>query len=175
MLRTTVLKDFREFALKGNMIDMAVGIVVGAAFTKVVNSVVTDLLMPPLSLVLKLVNQFSNSAFIVLRPGETLKPPYRSLLEATQAGAVTLNIGSFIDNFVQFTITAFAVFLLVRSINKLRRFHTHVPVPPLAPTTRECPFCLSSVPIKATRCSCCTSDLPPHFGPGKTESSMAAV
>jgi large conductance mechanosensitive channel len=172
MLRTTMLKDFKEFALKGNMIDMAVGIVVGAAFTKVVNSVVTDLLMPPLSLVFKVVNQISNSAFIVLRPGDPWKPPYKSLAEATQAGAVTLNIGSFIDNFVQFAITAFAVFLLVRSINKLRRFHTHVPVQPIAPATRDCPYCLSSVPIKATRCSHCTSDLQPV---GSTPEPHSAV
>lgn len=161
MLKTTVIKDFKEFALKGNMIDMAVGIVVGAAFTKVVNSVVTDLLMPPLNLVLKTVNQFSNNAFIVLKAGDPWKPPYHSLSDALQAGAVTLNVGSFVDNLVQFTITAFAVFLLVRSINKLRRFHAHSHGASQSeePTTQNCPFCLSSVPVKATRCAHCTSEL----------------
>ncbi|GAB4488618.1 MAG: large-conductance mechanosensitive channel protein MscL [Thermodesulfovibrionales bacterium] len=148
-----MFKEFREFAMKGNVVDMAVGIIVGAGFGSIVNSLVTDVIMPPIGLVLGKVD-FTN-LFILLREGRTAAP-YQSLAEAKAAGAVTLNLGLFLNTVISFLIVSFAVFLLVRSINRLRHA---AEAPPAVPTTKECPFCLSTIPVKARRCGHCTSEL----------------
>jgi large conductance mechanosensitive channel len=147
-----MLKDFKEFALRGNVMDMAVGIIIGAAFGTIVKSVVDDLLMPPIGLALGGVD-FRN-LFLTLRSGEGT-PPYATLEEAKEAGAVTLNYGVFVNNLVSFLIVAFVVFLLVRAVNAMRRKEDA----PAAPTTRDCPFCATAIPIKASRCPHCTSEL----------------
>ncbi len=148
-----MLKEFREFAVKGNVVDMAVGIIIGAAFTSVVNSAVADIIMPPIGLLLGDVD-FAN-LFLVLKAGR-FPGPYPSLGAAKASGAVTLNFGVFINSLISFLIVAFAVFLLIRAINRLKREEA----PPLpAPTTKECPYCLSAVPLKAVRCGHCTSEL----------------
>jgi len=147
-----MLKEFKEFAMRGNVIDMAVGIIIGAAFGTIVNSLVQDVIMPPIGLLLGKVD-FSN-IFAVLREGK-VAGPYASVAAAKSAGAVTINFGVFINTIISFIIVAFAVFLLVRTINKLRREE----VPPPVPTTKECAYCFSKIPIKATRCPNCTSDL----------------
>jgi large conductance mechanosensitive channel len=148
-----MLKDFKEFAMRGNVVDMAVGIVIGAAFGTVIKSLVADVIMPPIGLLLGNVD-FSN-LFITLKAGK-VAGPYVSLAAAQAAGAVTLNLGLFINTIVSFVIVAFAVFLLVRGINQLRREQE---APPAAPTTKECPYCLSEIPLKASRCPHCTSEL----------------
>jgi large conductance mechanosensitive channel len=142
-----MLKEFREFAMRGNVVDLAVGVIIGAAFGKIVTSLVNDIIMPPLGLVLGQVD-FSN-LFISLS-GKS----YGSLAEAKAAGAATLNYGLFINNVLDFVIVAFAVFLLVRGINRLH----HAPPPP--PSTRPCPYCLTAVLLAATRCPACTSSIP---------------
>ncbi len=151
-----MLKEFREFALKGNVVDMAVGIIIGGAFGALVNSLVNDLLMPPLGLLLKGVD-FSN-LFVVLKEG-TQPGPYIALADAKTAGAVTLNYGLFVNALIGFLIMAFAVFLLVRSINRLRSMSEKSAAPAIAPQTKECPFCFSTIPLKAVRCPNCTSQL----------------
>jgi large conductance mechanosensitive channel len=148
-----MFKEFKEFALKGNVVDMAVGIIIGAAFGTIVNSLVSDIIMPPIGLILGKVD-FS-SLFIVLKEGK-VPGPYHSLAVAKAAGAVTMNYGAFINTIVSFLIVSFAVFLLVRNINKLRR---EKETPPAAPSTKECPYCLSVIPINATRCAHCTSEI----------------
>jgi large conductance mechanosensitive channel len=146
---THMLREFREFAMRGNVVDLAVGIIIGAAFGKIVSSLVNDLLMPPIGLLLGRVD-FSN-LFINLS-GQ----PYASLAEAKAAGAPTINYGVFLNTVIDFVIVAFAIFLLVRFINRLARQREAAPA---APTTRECPFCMSSVSVRATRCPYCTSAL----------------
>lgn len=148
-----MMKEFREFAVKGNVVDMAVGIIIGAAFGTIVKSLVADVIMPPIGLLLGNVD-FSN-LFIVLKSGAETAA-YTTVAEAQGAGAVTLNYGVFINTIISFVIVAFAVFILIRQINRIRR--TEEPAP-AAPTTRDCPFCFSAVPIKAVRCPHCTSDL----------------
>jgi large conductance mechanosensitive channel len=140
-----MLKEFREFALRGNVIDMGVGIIIGAAFGKIVTSFVGDILMPPIGMLMGRMD-FSN-LYIGLSPGD-----YASLAEAKAAGAATLNYGLFLNNLIDFTFVAFALFLLIRWVNKLKG-----PVPAMA--TRECPECLSAVPEKARRCAHCASAL----------------
>ncbi len=147
-----MLKDFKEFAMRGNVVDMAVGIIIGAAFGSVVKSLVADVLMPPIGLLLGNVD-FTN-LFIILKAGKTAAP-YASLAAAQAAGAVTLNLGVFINTIVSFVIVAFAVFLVIRGLNRMQRPQ----VAPAAPETRECPHCLSVIPLKATRCPHCTSEL----------------
>ena len=148
-----MLKEFKEFALRGNVLDMAVGIIVGAAFGTIVKSLVSDVIMPPIGLLLGNVD-FSN-LFIILKEGTTAGP-FASLADAQKAGAVTLNYGVFVNTIISFLIVAFAVFLLVRSVNKLKRKEE---APAAEPTTKECPQCLSTIPIKAKRCAFCTSEL----------------
>jgi large conductance mechanosensitive channel len=150
-----MFKEFKEFAIKGNVIDMAVGIIIGAAFGTIVNSLVQDVIMPPIGLLLGNVD-FSN-IFVVLKEGK-VAGPYASVAAAKSAGAVSINFGVFINTIISFIIVAFAVFLLVRAINKLRRQEE---APPAAPTTRECSYCFSKIPIQATRCPQCTSELKP--------------
>ena len=148
-----MLKEFREFAMRGNVLDMAVGIIIGAAFGTIVNSLVQDVIMPPVGVLLGNVD-FSN-IFIVLKEG-TVAGPYASVAAAKSAGAVTINFGVFVNTIITFLIVAFAVFLLVRTINRLRRQEEALPP---VPTTKECTYCFSSIPVKATRCPQCTSEL----------------
>ena len=148
-----MLKEFREFALRGNVVDMAVGIVIGAAFGGIVQSLVADIIMPPVGLFLGKMD-FS-SLFLVLRAGAT-PGPYATPAAAKAAGAVSLNYGVFANTVISFLIVAFAVFLLIRSINRARRQQE---APPAEPTTKSCPRCLSAIPLKATRCAYCTSEL----------------
>jgi large conductance mechanosensitive channel len=145
-----MLKEFKEFAMRGNVVDMAVGIIIGAAFGAIVQSLVADVIMPPIGLILGNVD-FSN-LFVVLKEGAAAAP-YASLAEAQKAGAVTINYGKFLNAVVSFVIVAFAVFMLIRAINQLKRKEE------AAPTTKECPLCFSSISIKAKRCPNCTSQL----------------
>lgn len=147
-----MLQEFKKFAMRGNVVDMAVGIIIGAAFGAIVKSLVDDVIMPPIGLLLGNVD-FTN-LFVVLKEGATPEP-YASLDAAKKAGAVTLNYGVFINSLVSFTIVAFAVFMLVRAVNKLK----HEEEAPAAPTTKDCPRCFTAIPIKATRCPHCTSEL----------------
>ena len=149
-----MLKEFKEFAMRGNVVDMAVGIIIGAAFGTIVKSLVADIIMPPIGLLLGNVD-FSN-LFIVLKQGATAGP-FATIAEAQKAGAVTINYGMFANTIISFLIVAFAVFLLIRALNKLQR-EEEAP-PEEEPTTTECPHCLSTIPIKATRCGHCTSEL----------------
>ncbi len=144
-----MLKEFKEFAMRGNVLDMAVGIIIGGAFGKIITSFVGDILMPPIGLLLGKVD-FSN-LFIDLS-GQ----PHPSLATAKAAGAATLNYGVFLNTVLDFLIVAFAIFLLIRQVNRFQR--TAEPAP-AAPTTKDCPFCTSAIPIKAVRCPQCTSDL----------------
>jgi large conductance mechanosensitive channel len=144
-----MLKEFKEFAMRGNVLDMAVGIIIGAAFGKIVSSLVEDVLMPPIGLLLGKVD-FS-SLFINLS-GQS----YPSLEAAKAAGAATLNYGIFINAIINFLIVAFAIFLLIKQVN---RFTAKKAEAPAAPSTKDCPRCLSQIPIKATRCAHCTSDV----------------
>ena len=148
-----MLKEFKEFAMRGNVVDMAVGIVIGAAFGGIIKSMVADVLMPPIGLLLGNVD-FSN-LFMVIKEGSTAGP-FATVAAATEAGAVTLNYGLFVNTIVNFLIIAFAIFFVVREINRLKKKEE---APPAEPTTRECPLCLSTIPIKATRCGHCTSEV----------------
>jgi large conductance mechanosensitive channel len=142
-----MFKEFKEFAMKGSVLDLAVGVVIGAAFGKITSSFVSDVLMPPLSLLLGHVN-FSN-LFVTLS-GES----FATIEEARKAGAVTLNYGLFLGTVIDFLCIAFAVFILVKQVNRMRR-----PAPAAEVTTKDCPFCTSAIPLKATRCPQCTADL----------------
>ncbi len=148
-----MLKEFKEFIMRGNVVDMAVGIIIGAAFGTIVKSLVSDVIMPPMGLLLGNVD-FSN-LFILLKEGK-MAGPFATLADAQKVGAVTLNYGMFINTIISFLIVAYAVFLLIRIINKYKR---QAEAPPPVPTTKECPYCLSAIPIKATRCGHCTSEL----------------
>jgi len=148
-----MFKEFKDFAMRGNVVDMAVGIVIGAAFGKIIASVVSDMLMPPIGLLLGGVD-FSN-LYVVLKEGG--KPaPYFALADAQAAGAVTLNYGIFINQLVSFTIVAFALFMVVKAMNAMKR---EAPAPAAAPTSKDCPQCAMSIPIAAKRCGHCTSQL----------------
>ena len=148
-----MFKEFREFALRGSVLDMAVGIIIGVAFGAIVSSLVADVIMPPLGLLLGKVD-FGN-LYVILTPGQT-PGPYASLAAAQQAGAVTLNYGAFINKIISFLIVAFSLFLIIRSMNRMKR-KAEPPAP--APTTKDCPFCATAVPLKAVRCPHCTSEL----------------
>lgn len=151
----SVLKDFRTFVMRGNVIDMAVGIVIGTAFGAIVKSLVDDVIMPPVGLALGNVD-FSNF-FVVLKDGAKVAPPYGTLAQAHAAGAVTLSYGAFINTIITFIIIAIAMFLVIKVMmgaeNRLKKPAV------AAPTTKECPHCFSTINIKATRCPNCTSDL----------------
>ena len=144
-----MLKDFREFVMRGNVMDLAVGVIIGAAFGKIVSSLVSDIIMPPVGLLLNGVN-FS-SLFISLN-GQA----YATLADAQAAGAPTLNYGNFFNEVIDFLIIALVVFFMVRAVNGLH--HGQAPPAP-APTTKDCPYCFSTIPIKASRCPNCTSQL----------------
>lgn len=151
-----VIKEFKEFAMRGNVVDMAVGIIIGGAFGTIVKSLVDDVLMPPIGLLLGGID-FSNF-FLILKEGAKAAGPYAALADAKAAGAVSINYGLFLNAVVSFLIVAFAVFMLVRSINTMRRKEE---APPAQPSTRECPFCLSNIALKASRCPNCTSEIKP--------------
>jgi len=148
-----MLKEFKEFAMRGNVLDMAVGIIVGAAFGTIVNSLVQDAIMPPIGLLLGNVD-FSN-IFIVLKEGK-VAGPYASVAAAKSAGAISINFGMFVNTIISFILVAFAVFLLIKTINRLRRQEEAPPAPPI---TKDCIYCFSKIPIQATRCPNCTSEL----------------
>jgi large conductance mechanosensitive channel len=148
-----MLKEFKEFAMRGNVVDMAIGIIMGAAFGTIVKSLVDDVIMPPIGLLLGNVD-FSN-LFITLKQG-VAAGPYATLEIAKKAGAVTLSYGAFFNTVISFVIVAFSVFLLVKGMNKLKRQQEAAPA---AATTKECPHCLSTIPIKASKCAHCTSQI----------------
>jgi len=143
-----MLKEFKEFAMRGNVLDMAVGIIIGAAFGKIVTSFVEDVMMPPLG---RLVGRVDFSGLFVALNGQH----YETLAAAKQAAAPTLNYGLFLNTIINFLIVAFAVFLLVRTVNRW----TTKPAAPAAPTTKDCPQCAMSIPIQAKRCGHCTAQL----------------
>jgi len=147
-------KEFKDFAMRGNVVDMAVGIVIGAAFGKIVASVVSDVLMPPIGLVLGGVD-FSN-LYVVLKDGATRAGPYAALSDAQAAGAVTLNYGLFINQVISFIIVAFALFMVIKAMNRMKR---EKPAPATGPTMKDCPQCGMSIPIVAKRCPHCTSTI----------------
>jgi large conductance mechanosensitive channel len=143
-----MLKEFKEFAMKGNVLDMAIGIIIGAAFGKIVSSMVSDVLMPPIGMLMGSVD-FS-SLFFSLN-GQS----YPSLAAAKAAGAPTINYGVFLQTVLDFVIVAFVIFLLVKQINRMKKPEA----PPVLPSTKPCPYCLSEIPVRATRCSQCTSEV----------------
>lgn len=149
-----MIKEFKEFAVKGNVVDMAVGIIIGAAFGTIVKSLVADIIMPPIGLLLGNVD-FSN-LFLILKDGAAGAGVYATIAEAQAAGAVTLNYGQFINTIISFLIVAFAIFILIKNMNKLKKEEV---VAPAEPTTKECPKCYSTISIKATKCGFCTSEL----------------
>lgn len=146
-----MFKEFKEFAMKGSLLDLAIGFIMGGAFGKIVSSLVNDIIMPPIGLLLGKVD-FA-SLFINLSG-----KPYATLAEAKAAGAATINYGVFLNVFIDFLIVALVMFLLIKQVNKLRRKPAEAPA---VPTTKECPFCFSVIPIKAVRCPACTSQLKP--------------
>lgn len=149
-----MFKEFKDFAIKGNVVDMAVGIIIGAAFGTIVKSLVADIIMPPIGMLLGGVD-FAN-LFFVLKQGEAALAAGASLADAQAAGAVTINYGVFINTVISFVIVAFAVFMVIRSINKAK---IEEEAPAAVPTTKECPKCLSTIPIKAVKCAHCATDL----------------
>ena len=146
-----MFKEFKEFIMRGNVVDMAVGIIIGAAFGTIIKSLVDDVIMPPIGLLLGKVD-FSN-LFAVIKAGK-VAGTYDTLAAAKAAGAVTMNYGVFINTIISFLIVAFAVFMIIRAVNKLKR---ETPAPEAA--TKECPYCLSVIPIKASRCAHCTAEI----------------
>jgi large conductance mechanosensitive channel len=147
-----MVKEFKEFAMRGNVVDMAVGIIIGGAFGKIVTSMVNDIIMPPIGKAMGNVN-FADK-FAALNGGV-----YKSLAEAKAAGAPVIAYGSFINVVIDFIIVAFCIFLMVKGMNALKRRMEHAPAAPSAPTDKQCPHCFSTIPVKATRCPHCTSDL----------------
>lgn len=155
-----MLKEFREFIMRGNVLDLAIGIIIGAAFGTIVSSLVNDIIMPPIGLLLGKVD--FNNLFWVIKAGETTAPPYATLADAQAAGAVTFNYGVFINTVITFIIVAFVIFLVVRAFNKARQTmdrKKQKEAAAAAPTTKDCPFCFTSIPVKASRCPNCTTQL----------------
>lgn len=148
-----MLKEFKAFAMRGNVVDMAVGIIIGAAFGTIVSSLVSDIIMPPIGMLLGNVD-FAN-LFILLQQGD-VPGPYRSLADAQAAGAVSINYGIFFNTVISFLVIAFAVFLLIRGVNRLQEREQAAAE---EPTTKPCPYCFSTIELKATRCPHCTSQL----------------
>lgn len=148
-----MFKEFKEFAMRGNVVDMAVGIIIGAAFGTIVKSLVSDVIMPPIGLLLGGVD-FSN-LFFVIKEG-TVPGPFDTLQQAQEGGAVTVNYGTFINTIISFLIVAWAIFVLVKGMNNLKKKEAEVPA---EATTKECPYCFNTISIKAKRCPACTSNL----------------
>jgi large conductance mechanosensitive channel len=144
-----MIKEFKEFIMRGNVLDLAIAVIIGGAFGKIITSLVNDIIMPPIGLLLGNVD-FAN-LFINLSG-----TPYKNLADAQAAGAPTLNYGLFLNTVIDFLIVAFVIFLVVRTANRLQK---PKPAPPVEPTTKECPYCISTIPIKAMRCPNCTSQL----------------
>lgn len=144
-----MFKEFKAFAMRGNVLDMAVGIIIGAAFGRIITSFVNDILMPPLGLI---IGKVDFSTLFLNISGTS----YPTLAAAKAAGAATINYGVFLNTILDFLIVAFAIFLLVRQVNRWSK-----PEPAAAPTTRECPYCLTQIPLKATRCAACTAEVKP--------------
>ena len=149
----SMIKEFKEFAVKGNVVDMAVGIIIGGAFGTIVKSLVADVIMPPIGMLLG--NVDFSQLFLVLNSGSA-PGPYATVADAAAAGAVTINYGVFFNSLISFAIIAFAVFMLIKAINNLKREEA---APPAEPTTRDCPHCFSTISLKATRCPQCTSEI----------------
>jgi large conductance mechanosensitive channel len=147
-----MLKEFKAFAMRGNVLDLAVGIIIGGAFGTIVKSLVDDVIMPPIGLALGNVD-FSN-LFVVLKEGAKAAGPYSTVAEAQAAGAVTVNYGLFVNSIITFLIIAFAVFMIVRAANRMKP-----PEADAAPNTKDCPYCRMAIPVGATRCPQCTSEL----------------
>ena len=145
-----MIQEFKEFIARGNVVDMAVGIIIGAAFTTIVKSLVADIVMPPIGVLL---GGFDFSDFFIQMTGE----PVATVEAAKKAGAATINYGIFINNVINFLIVGFAVFMLVKGVNNMKRKEEEPPAE--GPTSKDCPYCLSEIPIKATKCGQCTSDL----------------
>ena len=145
-------KEFKEFAIKGNAVDLAVGVIIGAAFGGIVNSLVKDILMPPVSLLTGGLD-FSNK-FVVLKAGKDGADSFTNIADAVKAGAVTWNYGSFITLIINFLIVAFCIFLVIKAMNRMKK-----PSPTAAPVSKDCPACAMTIPIKATRCPHCTTEL----------------
>ncbi len=148
-----MLQEFKEFAMRGNVVDMAVGIVIGGAFGTIIKSLVADVIMPPIGLLMGGVD-FAD-LFMTLKDGATAGP-YATLAAAKEAGAVTMNLGIFINSIISFIIVAFAIFMVVKGMNKAKREEE---APPEEPTTKDCPLCQMTIPIKATRCGHCTAEV----------------
>jgi len=148
-----MFKEFKEFAMRGNVVDMAVGIVIGAAFGTIIKSLVADVIMPPIGLLMD--NVDFSSLFAVIKEGATAGP-YATVEAAKAAGAVTINYGIFINTVVSFIIIAFSIFMVIKAMNSAKKKEEAAPA---GPTTKECPHCLSGIPVKATRCGHCTSDV----------------
>ena len=148
-----MLNEFKKFVMRGNVLDMAVGIIIGGAFTKIVNSMVADVMMPPLGLLIGKVD-FSNW-FVVIKQGTTAGP-YTTIAEAQAAGATTMNLGMFLNAIISFIIVAFCIFLLIKAINKLNSPKEQAPI---QVSTKKCPYCCSDIALEATRCPHCTSEI----------------
>jgi large conductance mechanosensitive channel len=143
-----MFKEFKEFAMRGNVLDMAVGIIIGAAFGRIITSLVNDVIMPPIGL---LVGKVDFSSLFINLSGT----PYASLADAKKAGAAVIGYGAFLNTILDFVVVALVIFLLIRQVNKLKKEPAAAPA-----TTKECPYCLSVIPLKATRCGHCTAQLP---------------
>ena len=149
-----MMKEFKEFAVKGNVMDMAIGIIIGAAFGTIIKSFVADVIMPPIGLLIGNVD-FAN-LFIILKDGAEAVGSYATIADAQAAGAVTLNYGQFINTIISFVIVAFAIFIVIKNMNKMKK---EEPAPVEEPTTKDCPQCYSTININAVRCPNCTSML----------------
>ncbi|WP_269618609.1 large-conductance mechanosensitive channel protein MscL [Zhongshania sp. BJYM1] len=150
-----MLNEFKKFAMRGNVVDMAVGIIIGGAFTTIVKSMVADIIMPPIGIMMGGVD-FAD-LFVTIKEGTEVAGPYVNLAAAKAAGAVTINYGTFINTVISFIIVAFSVFMLIKGMNNMKRKEEEAA--PAEPTTKECPHCISQIAIKATRCPSCTSEL----------------
>jgi len=148
-----MIEEFKKFIMRGNVVDMAVGIIIGGAFGTIVKSLVTDVIMPPVGLLLGGVD-FAD-LFVTLKEGATAGP-YATLAAAKEAGAVTLNAGLFVNSIISFLIVGFAIFMMIKGLNSMQKKEEEAPA---VPTEKECPHCFTSIPIKATRCPHCTSEL----------------
>lgn len=150
-----MLQEFKKFALRGNVLDMAVGVIIGGAFGKITTSLVNDVMMPPVGLLISRVN--FNNLFLPLSAGK-----YPTLEAAKEAGIATINYGLFLTTVIDFLIVAFVIFLLVRQINRVRTMmeKAEPAAEPATPTTKECPYCISQIPMRATRCGHCTAEVP---------------